>query len=223
MNYTSEEKRKIVKDDYNAIADTYAKCYSEVEYCKAYIDEFIASLAGKKVLDIGCGAGQITNYLTQRGIGAIGIDFSEELLKIAKQNFPNSKFILADICDYEQKEQVDGIITKDVLFHLSDENLIQVLHKFRRMLKPNGNLCIIMDMPKEAGEQIFVEELDDKYQIYYNYLTPEKLKDLLEKTGFNIENIQLVKDNDNASSYATGLMIFQASNQMIKKNTMVKE
>ena len=223
MNYTSEEKRKIVKDDYNAIADTYAKCYSEVEYCKAYIDEFIASLAGKKVLDIGCGAGQITDYLTQRGIGAIGIDFSEELLKIAKQNFPNSKFILADICDYEQKEQVDGIITKDVLFHLSDENLIQVLHKFRRMLKPNGNLCIIMDMPKEAGEQIFVEELDDKYQIYYNYLTPEKLKDLLEKTGFNIENIQLVKDNDNASSYATGLMIFQASNQMIKKNTMVKE
>ena len=223
MNYTSEEKRKIVKDDYNAIADTYAKCYSEIEYCKAYIDEFIASLAGKKVLDIGCGAGQITDYLTQRGIGAIGIDFSEELLKIAKQNFPNSKFILADICDYEQKEQVDGIITKDVLFHLSDENLIQVLQKFRRMLKPNGNLCIIMDMPKEAGEQIFVEELDDKYQIYYNYLTPEKLKDLLEKTGFNIDNIQLVKDNDNASSYATGLMIFQASNQMIKKNTMVKE
>ena len=216
MNYTSEEKRKIVKDDYNAIADTYAKCYSEIEYCKAYIDEFIASLAGKKVLDIGCGAGQITDYLTQRGIGTIGIDFSEELLKIAKQNFPNSKLILADICDYEQKEQVDGIITKDVLFHLSDENLLHVLQKFRRMLKPNGNLCIIMDMPKEAGEQIFVEELDDKYQIYYNYLTPEKLKDLLEKTGFNIENIQLVKDNDNASSYATGLMIFHASNQMIK-------
>lgn len=223
MNYTSDEKRKIVKDDYNAIADTYAKCYSEIEYCKAYIDEFIESLAGKKVLDIGCGAGQITDYLTQRGIGAIGIDFSEELLKIAKQNFPNSKFILADICDYEQENQVDGIITKDMLFHLSDENLIQVLQKFRRMLKLNGNLCIIMDMPKEAGEQIFDEELDDKYQIYYNYLTPEKLKDLLEKTGFNIDNIQLVKDNDNASSYATGLMIFQASNLRHKKNTMVKE
>lgn len=29
MNYTSDEKRKIVKDDYNVIADTYAKCYSE--------------------------------------------------------------------------------------------------------------------------------------------------------------------------------------------------
>ena len=58
------------------------------------------------------------------------------------------------------------------------------------------------------------EELDDKYQIYYNYLTPEKLKQMLEKAGFVIDSIQIVKDNDNASSYATGLMIFQAKNQM---------
>lgn len=213
MNYTNDEKRKIVKDDYNAIADIYVKCYSEINYCKTYIDEFIANLSGKKVLDIGCGAGQITDYLAQNGIESIGIDFSDELLKIAKRDFPSLNFILADICEYEQKEQVDGIITKDVLFHLSDENLITVLQKFRRMLKPNGNLCIIMDMPKEAGEQIFVEELDAKYKIYYNYLTPEKLRDLLEKTGFNIEKLQLVKNNDNASSYATGLMIFQVSNQ----------
>ena len=220
MNYTSDEKRKIVKEDYNAIADTYAKCYSEIDYCKTYIDEFIANLSGKKVLDVGCGAGQITDYLTQKGFEVTGLDFSHELLKIAKRNFPNSKFILADICEYEQNEQVDGIITKDVLFHLSDENLVSVLQKFRRMIKPNGNLCIIMDMPKEAGEQIFVEELDEKYQIYYNYLTPEKLGDLLEKTGFNIENMQLVKDNDNASSYATGLMIFQAFNSMICENEM---
>jgi len=220
MNYTCDEKRKIVKEDYNAIADTYAKCYSEIDYCKTYIDEFIANLSGKKVLDIGCGAGQITDYLTQKGFEVIGLDFSHKLLKIAKRNFPNSKFILADICEYEQNEQVDGIITKDVLFHLSDENLVSVLQKFRRMIKPNGNLCIIMDMPKEAGEQIFVEELDEKHQIYYNYLTPEKLRDLLEKTGFNIENIQLVKDNDNASSYATGLMIFQVFNSMICENTI---
>ena len=217
MNYTSDEKRKIVKDDYNAISETYAKCYSEIDYCKSYINEFIANLSGQDVLDVGCGAGQITDYLTQKGIMAIGIDFSEELLKIARKNFPSSKFILADICEYEHKEQIDGIITKDVLFHLSDENLITVLQKFKKMLKPNGSLCIIMDMPKEAGEQIFVEELDDRYQIYYNYLTPEKLRDLLKKTGFHIENIQLVKDNDNASSYATGLMIFQVSNQIIKE------
>ena len=211
MNYSNEEKRKIVKDDYDAIADIYAKSYSEIDYCKTYIDDFIVNISGKNVLDIGCGAGQITDYLTKKGIDAVGIDFSEKLLKIARKNFPNSKFVCADICDYEQAEQVDGIITKDMLFHLSDENIIQVLGKFRKFLKKNGVLCILMDMPQQAGEHIFIEELDDRYKIYYNYLTPEKLKKLLEKSGFDIRKIQLVKENDNASSYATGLMIFQAS------------
>lgn len=37
------------------------------------------------------------------------------------------------------------------------------------------------------------------------------------------EKRKIVKDNDNASSYATGLMIFQTSNQMTKKCTKVKE
>lgn len=217
MNYTSNEKRKIVRDDYNAIAETYANCYSKIDNCTSYIDGFISSLNGNKVLDMGCGAGQITDYLAQRKIDVVGVDFSEELLNIAKQNFPNCKFIYADICEYEQDYKVDGIITKDVLFHLPNENLVQVLTKFKNLLKPSGKLCIIMDMPKEEGEQIFVEELNDKYKIYYNYLTPAKLKDLLEKAGFKIDNLQLVKENDYVSSYATGLMIFQTSNQLAKE------
>ncbi len=213
MNYTNKEKRKIVQNDYNAIANIYAKRYGKIDYCKIYIDEFVASLSGKDVLDVGCGAGQITDYLTQKGLNVIGLDFSQELLKIAKQNSPNSKFILADICDYEQETKVDGIITKDTLFHLPNEDLIHVLQKFKGLLKPNGNICIIMDTPKEIGENIFVEELDSKQQVYYNYLSAEKLKIMLEKTGFNVKKIQRVNENNNASTYATGLMIFYVCNQ----------
>ena len=216
MDYTSKEKRKIVQDDYNAIAGVYAKQYSDIDYCEEYIEEFIKKLSGKKVLDVGCGAGQITNYLTQRGFDAVGIDFSQELLNIAKQNFPQAKFMYADICDYTQRQKVDGIITKDVLFHLSDEDIKIVLKNFRNLLKNNGNICIIMDMPKEAGEQIFIEELDGRYQVYYNYLTSDKLKEMLEDAGFEIDGIQLIKDNDNASSYATGLMVIQANNNELK-------
>lgn len=213
MNYTNKEKRKIVQNDYNAIANIYAKRYGKIDYCKTYIDEFVASLSGKDVLDVGCGAGQITDYLTQKGLNVTGLDFSQELLKIAKQNSPNSKFILADICDYEQETKVDGIITKDTLFHLPNEDLIHVLQKFKRLLKPNGNICIIMDTPKEIGENIFVEELDSKQQVYYNYLSAEKLKNMLEKTGFNVKKIQRINENNNASAYATGLMIFYVCNQ----------
>lgn len=213
MNYTNNEKRKVVRNDYNAVADIYAKRYGKIDYCKTYIDEFVASLSGKDVLDVGCGAGQITDYLTQKGFNVIGLDFSQELLKIAKQNFPNSKFMLVDICDYKQETQVDGIITKDTLFHLPDEDLIHVLQKFKKLLKPSGNICIIMDIPKETGENIFVEELDSKQKVYYNYLSAEKLKNMLEKTGFIVKKVQLVNENDNASTYAESLMVFYVCNR----------
>ena len=214
MDYTSSEKRKIVQDDYNAIADLYAKRYSSIDYCKSYIDKFIADLTGRDVLDVGCGAGQITNYLTQKGFRVVGLDFSQKILRIAKQYFPNCKFIQTDICEYERESQVDGIITKDVLFHLPDEDLIRVLHKFKKLLKPKGSLCIIMDVLREPGENIFIEELDGKHQIYYNCLSPEKLKALLEDAGFSIASIQLVEANENVSACAKSIMVFQVRNKI---------
>ena len=215
MNYSNVEKRKIVKDDYDAIAEAYANSYSEINSYKPYIDEFVKSLSGKSILDVGCGAGQFTNYLCEIGFQAKGVDFSKGLLAIARKNYPHVEFINADICEYKTTDLYDGIFTKDMLFHLPDEDIIKTLKMFRKVLKPNGKICIIMDMPIEAGEQIFVEELDENYKIYYNYLTPEKLKSLLEQANITIDDIQIVKDNDNASSYATGLMVFQATNTKI--------
>lgn len=214
MDYTSSEKRKIVKDNYNAIADLYAKRYSSIDYCKSYIDKFVADLIGRDVLDVGCGAGQITNYLTQKGFNVVGLDFSQKILRIAKQNYPNCKFIQTDICEFKRESQVDGIITKDVLFHLPDEDLIRVLHTFKKLLKPKGSLCIIMDVLREPGEKIFIEELDGKHQIYYNCLSPEKLKALLEDAGFSIASIQLIEANENVSAYAKSIMIFQVRNKI---------
>lgn len=212
MEYSNIEKRKIVKDDYNAIAENYAKCYSEINLYKSYIKDFLIKLNGKDILDVGCGAGQFTNYFCELGFNAIGIDFSNELLSIAKKNYPNIVFICDDICEYKTNKRFDGIFVKDMFFHLPDEDIIKTLKLFKKILKPQGKMCIIMDMPKVAGEQIFVEELDDRYKIYYNYLTPQKLKILLEKTNITIDSIQCVEDNDNASRYATGLMVFQATN-----------
>ncbi len=213
MNYTNNEKRKIVKDDYDVIAEVYANSYSEINSYKPYINEFVKNLSGKSILDVGCGAGQFTNYLCELGFQAKGIDFSNGLLTIARRKYPNIEFINIDVCEYETTELYDGIFTKDMLFHLPDEDIVKVLKMFKSILKPNGKICIIMDMPKEAGEQIFVEELDENYKIYYNYLTPEKLKFLLEQADITINDIKIVKDNANASSYATGLMVFQATNE----------
>ena len=212
MKLTNTQKREIVRNDYNAIANEYAESYSQIDYCKKYVDEFIKTLKGKKILDVGCGAGQFTNYFCELGLYAKGIDFSTSLIKIAQKNYPNVNFICADIVDYETNELYDGIFVKDMLFHLPDQDIITTLQVFKKILKPcGGGICIIMDLPKKAGEHIFVEELNKNYKIYYNYLTPTKLQSLLEQAKITLKKIDIVEENENASSYASGLMIVEAS------------
>ena len=208
MMYSNSQKRKLVKDDYNVIADVYAKDSSAVETYKEHIDSFVSKLKGKRVLDVACGAGLATAYLTKLGLDATGLDFAENLINIAKDNSPQTKFVVADICDYKSKEKFDGIFTKDALFHLPDRDLKKVIKKFYNLLSNGGRLCIILDIPNQAGEQILVEPLDNRYKLYYNYLLPQKVEALLSKVGFTIDDKIIGNDSDYV--YASGVMVFQA-------------
>lgn len=209
---TDLEKRNIVKSDYDEIASIYAEHYSKIAEYITFIDDFKNNLDGNIVLEIGCGAGKITNYLTEHGYDVTGIDFSENILKLARKKFPNSKFVCADICEYETNRKFDGIITKDMLFHLPDADIRKVLHKVKNWLKIGGKFCIIMDIPKNEGEHIFTEELNENYKIYYNYMSPKKVEGLLKENGFVVNEFNVVGDSNSASSYASGFMVFQCEN-----------
>ena len=211
---TDLEKRNIVKSDYDEIASIYAEHYSKIAEYITYIDDFKNNLDGNIVLEIGCGAGKITNYLTEHGYDVTGIDFSENILKLARKKFPNSKFVCADICEYETDRKYDGVFTKDMLFHLPDADIRKVLHKVKNWLKIGGKFCIIMDISKNEGEHIFTEELNENYKIYYNYMSPKKVEGLLKENGFVVNEFNVVGDNKNASSYASGFMVFQCENKM---------
>ena len=71
---------------YNKIANDYFESSATI-LIKDKIDQFISLLSGKKVLDIACGPGHDTDYLTRKGFNCLGIDLSEKMIKIAKQNF----------------------------------------------------------------------------------------------------------------------------------------
>ena len=212
MLYTNNYKRKLVKDDYNVVADLFAEASTDLETYKNHIDMFVSKLNGKKVLDVACGAGLATAYLTGLGLEATGLDFAENLINIARANHPDTNYVAADICKYKTKEKFDGIFTKNALFHLPDRDLKKVLKKFYNILNNGGRLCVILDIPKEAGEQILVEPLDNRYKLYYNYLQPQKVETLLTIAGFTIENKIIEADSDYV--YASGVMVFQAYKQV---------
>ena len=70
-------------DSYNSGANWHSKKFDGYNW-GPFAEEFVKSLSGKKVLDFGCGNGRDSSFFVSVGLDVVGIDFSEELLKIAK-------------------------------------------------------------------------------------------------------------------------------------------
>ena len=210
--YTDREKRKIVKDNYNAIARAYDERYGDIDGYIRYINDFLIDLDGGRVVELGCGSGALSNYMSECGFSVVALDFSRALLDIAKRRYPHIDFFEADIAEYLPSIKYDGLITKDVLFHLPPRDLERVIKNFKNILKKGGRFCIILDIPKATGEQLLVEELDDRFKVYYNYMSVEYIKELLIKHGFKLDEVNIYDEGD-ISIYATGVMVIHGVNK----------
>ena len=107
-------------------------------------------LAGKKVLDIGCGYGALVSYLAAQGFDAQGVDFDREAVTVANRIFPKAKVSLANAESLDQypAHSFDSIILKDALHHLVCEgDFVAAAATFRRLLVPGGRLVILDPNP----------------------------------------------------------------------------
>ena len=211
MKNSNENKRELVKKDYDAIADLYIEHCDNNDIVLPFIDRFINSLNGKSVLDVGCGSGKIANYFFSKGLHSKGVDFSIEMIMRARSRYPQVDFVCEDICNYHPQEKFDGIFSKYLLFHLPPEDIKSTLLNFYNMMKEDGKLCVIIDIPKVKGEQVLIEEFDNSQKIYYNYITIDELETALKQAQFKIEDKIILENNDISAEYAYGIVVVYAS------------
>ena len=95
---------------------------------------------GAHILDLGCGTGQLAQYLKSKGYQVTGIDLSEGMLNYARENAPDVEFILTDARFFDLPCTFDGVIsTSDGLNHLmSLEDLTHVFQNVYTSLLENG-------------------------------------------------------------------------------------
>ena len=95
--------------------------------------------AETKVLDVGCGAGFLSNDLARNGLHVTGVDLSGERLKVAKK-YDETKSVHYQIADAYKlpfpDQSFDVLTAMDFLEHVEDPKL--VIKEFSRVLKPNG-------------------------------------------------------------------------------------
>lgn len=112
---------------------------------------FAGDVAGRDVLDAGCGTGYLTRQLAARGARAIGVDFSPAMIEIARTKSPDLDFRvdacaeLATIAD----ASVDLVVANYVLMDAAD--LDGALTAFHRVLRAGGAAVVVFSHPCFPG------------------------------------------------------------------------
>jgi len=185
-----------LKSTYNKIARDWMVDHQGDSWWKTGIDKFISLLKQKDiVLDVGCGAGEKSIYLAKNGLKVIGMDFSEEMIKIAKERLPTCRFFEGDIRQtLKLDEYVEGVFAQAVLLHIPKKEIVSVLKNIIEPLKSGGYFYIAVKEQKEAQteEEIVVEnDYGYEYERFFSYYTKAEIQNYLVQLELEIvyENI----------------------------------
>ena len=93
---------------------------------------------GERVLDAGCGTGQLTAEIAQFGAEVVGIDASPDMIATARQNFPHVQFEIADATALSYRNEFDVVVSNAALHWVRDQP--SAIASIARALKPRGRL-----------------------------------------------------------------------------------
>ncbi|WP_414584200.1 methyltransferase domain-containing protein [Scytonema sp. PCC 10023] len=114
----------------------------------------IASLKKSgRVLDLGCGRGELSFYFARQGFTVTAIDYSQNAIELAKKCFDgeasvqaNVEFICDDVCNVSLSQKYDLAVASDIIEHLSSQEVEKFYHKIAQHLKSDG-LFVVHTFP----------------------------------------------------------------------------
>ncbi len=159
--------------------------------------------ANASILDIGCGAGFLTNYLAKNGYKVHGIDLSSKSLEVATVN-DSTKSVIYTQADATSLpfdgSSFDVVCAMDILEHV--ENPEALIREASRILKPGGlfffhtfNRNFFSYLLAIKGISWFVKNSPPDLHVYHLFIKPSELQDLLTKHNLSIQKQLGLKPN----------------------------
>lgn len=152
-----------------------------INYLEEIFDRF--QVSPKLIAELGCGTGNITTRLAQKGFEMIGIDLSEDMLSIARDKAQKEKlnilYLLQDMRAFELYGTVDCIISlfDSMNYILEEQELLQTFQWVNNYLNPKGLFVFDMNTVYKFEEVLdnntFVEHLEEASYVWENTYDPE--------------------------------------------------
>jgi 2-polyprenyl-3-methyl-5-hydroxy-6-metoxy-1,4-benzoquinol methylase len=200
-------------DAYNKNSRRYADKFMEFTSYAERVQEFACLLDDDfKILDIGCGPGNVAKQLcAAKRLAITGIDLSEKMLEIAKSNVPTGNFQLQDSRTASfSLEYFDAVLLSFSIVHLSDEEAKTVLNNAVKWVRSGGYLYLSFMEGKQPG---FETTSFSNQPLYFNYFEECKIREFLEKNG--VECMRSVRQDylEQDGSTTTDVFLFLTKNK----------
>jgi ubiquinone/menaquinone biosynthesis C-methylase UbiE len=184
------EKVQSVKDSWNP--DLYDIKHSFVSKYGDNLVELLAPKEGEKILDLGCGTGDLAKKLYDYKVDVVGVDKSKNMVMQAMSKYPYIEFMVQDATELVYKNVFDAVFSNATLHWVKPPK--QALGCIYKSLKQGGrfiaefggkgNVQIITDeiitQIKEAG----FEYKEEQFPWYYPSIG--EYSSLMEEMGFKV-------------------------------------
>ncbi len=180
-----------------------------------YIIERSGALAGKQVVDVGCGGGILSDAMALQGATVTGIDMGRAPLEVARLHQLESgaqvhyRQITVEALAEERPAQFDLVTCMEMLEHVPDP--ASVVAACRRLVKPDGHLFFstINRNPKAylfaiIGAEYLLHLLPRGTHDYSQFIQPAELERWCRQAGLSLRELRGMSYNPFSRSYSLG-------------------
>lgn len=172
-----------------------------------------AEIVGKKVLDVGCGGGILSEALARQGASVTGIDMGEKLVEIADLHSLESGVEVEYLCTSVEKlaeerpGEYDCVTCMEMLEHVPDP--VSIIKACATLVKPGGTLFLstLNRNPKSyllaiLGAEYLMRILPKGTHDYSSFIKPSELSSWAREAGLELQTMTGINYNPLSKSFS---------------------
>ncbi|MEV7097935.1 class I SAM-dependent methyltransferase [Amycolatopsis sp. NPDC051045] len=178
-----------VRSSYDVVAGNYSALVLEdlarQPVQQGLLKAFAELARGGRVIDAGCGPGQITAHLHTLGLEVRGVDLSPGMVRQARTNFPDLDFTIGSMSELAESEgSLSGVIAWLSTIHLPEPQLQEVLAEFHRVLIDGAPVLLTFQVGD--GVKHFTQQWGSEVDLVVHRRRPEAVEAMLVSAGFHV-------------------------------------
>jgi len=191
------EGQKKTKDSYldPKIVAGYLEKHGKHPKLFPQVEQFASTLAGKRVIDVGCGTGHDTHHFAELGYQATGVDYSPEMIRVAKtlqQTAQPPHFEVLDMREIGtrfEENSFDGAWVSASMLHIPEEDVPTVLKGLKKIVINGGKIYIGLKAGKQGAEIVEEDKYGQPMEREFIFWEEENFRKVVEDNGLTIERV----------------------------------